>query len=124
MNSMAKREKAAPMDGLGPRERKKIDSAMRQVWYRSKARALCVKRCTNGDGFTVCEQCGQITPKIKIDHVIPCGPVDSHGFMIRLFCPSHGLQALCKKCHDIKTKLERQVKKDTSQKLKDFLDLF
>src|SRR5271166_1622515 len=104
---MSRKPKAPPFDGLGPRERKNIDSAIRQVWYRSKARATAVKRCTDKQGFTRCEQCKKRTPKIKVDHVIPCGPVDSDGYIVRLFCPSKGLQCLCKRDHDKKTKIER-----------------
>lgn len=103
---MSKRQKAPPMDGLGPRERKKIDSAIRQVWYRSKARSTAVKRCTDKQGFTRCELCKKRTPKIKVDHKMPCGPVESDGYITRLFCPSPLLQCLCHPCHKPKTKAE------------------
>lgn len=105
---MPRKEKAPPCDGLGPRERKKIDSAIRQVWYRSKARATAVKRCTDKQGFTRCEKCKKRTPKIKVDHIVPCGPVDSDGFIVRLFCPSAGLQSWCHDCHKVKTKQESE----------------
>lgn len=108
---MAKKQKAPPMDGLGPRERKKIDSAIRQVWYRSKARSTAVKRCTDQQGFTRCEKCKKRTPKIKVDHIVPCGPVDSDGYITRLFCPSSQLQCLCHPCHKPKTKAEALIRK-------------
>jgi hypothetical protein len=111
---MAKRQKAAPTDGFGPRERKKIDSAIRQVWYRSKARQTCVKRCTDKEGFTWCEKCDTKTAKLKVDHIIPCGPVDSDGFIKRLFCPSKGLQGLCGDCHQLKTNMENEEKRVTT----------
>lgn len=103
---MAKREKAPRVDGFGPAERKRIDQVVRTVWYQSKARATAVKRCTDKKGFTVCEKCKKRTPKIKIDHIIPCGPVDSDGYIKRMFVPSAQLSALCHPCHKPKTKRE------------------
>jgi 5-methylcytosine-specific restriction endonuclease McrA len=111
------KEKAPPCDGLGPRERKKIDQAIRQTWYRCKARQLCVKRNTDSEGYTVCQSCRLRTPKLKIDHIIPCGPVDSDGFIKRLFCSSSGLQGLCHECHKKKTKQEIKSKKSRDQSL-------
>jgi hypothetical protein len=107
---MAKRQKATPFDGLGPHERKRIDSAIRKVWYQSKPRQTCVKRCTDKEGFTWCEKCDTRTAKIKIDHIIACGPVDSDGFIKRLFCTSKGLQGLCGDCHQLKTNRENEEK--------------
>jgi hypothetical protein len=129
---MAKREKLIGFDGLGPKERKSIDSAIRQVWYRSKARAMAVKRCLDKQGFTRCEKCQKRTPKIKVDHITACGPVDSGGFITRLFCPSNALQCLCHACHAPKTKAEakaRAVAKETphgvsKRKALNFTDTF
>lgn len=113
---MAKRAKLEKTDGLGPLEVKKIRTAIRLVWHRSHARALVVKRCTGKDGFLYCEKCDKKTPQLKVDHIKTVGEVDG-GFIARLFCPSKGLQGLCKKCHDLKTKAERQRNK---LNLKDF----
>jgi len=104
------REKAKPIDGLGTYEITKISSAVRQVWYRCKARQITVKRCTLPDGFLMCEMCGEVTPKIKIDHIVPVGSLRD-GFMERLFCPSSGLQGLCNTCHKKKTKEENAARK-------------
>lgn len=104
---MSKRTKLKPQDGLGPLELKKIRSALRQVWHRSHARRLAVKRCTDGEGYTVCEQCGMRTPKLKVDHVEPVGGIE--GMIERLFCPSTLLQGLCNDCHKVKTKAERAL---------------
>lgn len=113
---MAKRQKSPPTDGFGPSERKKIDSAIRQVWYRSKARATAVKRCMDKKGFTKCEKCKKRTPKIKVDHIVPCGPVDSDGFVTRLFCPSSGLQCWCHACHKPKTNAEAKARAQAKKK--------
>ena len=103
---MAKKTKIK-IDGLSPDDIKKIRNAIRQVWHRSHVRKLCVNRCTQADGFTFCEQCKTVTPKLKIDHKINVGAVDG-GFISRMFVESSGLQGLCKKCHDEKTKQERK----------------
>lgn len=103
-----KREKLKPTDGLGPYEIKRLRSALRQCWHRCRARKLCVDRCTNKkDGFTYCELCKAMTPKLKVDHIKAVGEMDA-GHIFRLFCPSKFLQGLCKTCHDEKTKQERK----------------
>lgn len=107
---MAKK-KLQKIDGLGPFEIKKIRSALRQVWHRSYARALVVKRCTRKDGFQYCEKCNKKTPGVKVDHIVQVGDVDAHHIQ-RLFTPSQNLQGLCRECHRVKTRLER---------MKDFL---
>lgn len=98
--------KLKPFDGLGPLEIKKIRQAVRLVWHRSHARKLVVKRCTDAEGFQVCEQCLQRTPKLRIDHIEACGDVDE-GFLKRMFAPSEKLQGLCHSCHNYKTRMER-----------------
>lgn len=103
-------KKNKPTDGLGPYEIAKIRSAVRQVWHRSMARRLAVKKCTNSSGFFECEKCGSVVPGIKIDHIVPVGSLDT-GFIQRLFCPSSELQGLCKTCHDNKSRHERKINK-------------
>lgn len=107
---MGKKKKVEPVDGLSPKDIAKIRGAIRLVWHRSHARKLCVKRCIGLDGFSYCEQCGEKSPKVFIDHRIRVGDVDA-GFIERLFCSSMGLQALCSNCHKIKTKEERLAAK-------------
>jgi hypothetical protein len=99
------------VDGLGPTEIKKLRNACRLVWHRSHVRKICVQRSIGKDGFHRCELCKKKTPQIKIDHKIKVGDLDG-GFIKRLFCPSSGLQALCKHCHDAKTKEERRQAKE------------
>lgn len=102
-----KSKKLTKSDGLGPYEIKKVRSALRVVWQRSHARLLVVLRCTDAHGFARCEQCGHRTPKLKVDHIEPCGELNG-GYLKRLFCPSSQLQGLCHNCHCLKTKVERQ----------------
>lgn len=102
------------VDGLSPKDIEKIRRAIRQVWSWSTPRKLCIKRATHKDGFPRCEACKKKVPKIYPDHIEPVGNVDS-GFIARLFVPSIQLQALCKKCHDQKTRAERALKAFVSQ---------
>lgn len=103
---MAKK-KLEVVDGLGPRDIKRIRSALRDVWRWSHARKLCTKRAELPHNYFRCEQCRLRVPKIFIDHIRRVGAVD-RGFIERLFCPSTELQALCGKCHTAKTRQERE----------------
>lgn len=100
-------KKTPQVDGFGPRERKRVHSAIRQVWYQSTSRRLAVKRATDPDGFFKCERCKKKVPKIHVDHKVPVGALDSGNAIMRLFCPSSGLQCWCHGCHREKTKAER-----------------
>lgn len=52
--------------------------------------------------------------KINVDHIRPAGSLncaqDLPGFVERLFCEIDNLQVLCEKCHDFKTKSEKNGK--------------
>jgi len=102
----AKKLKLKGHDGLGPLEKKKIRTALRLVWHRSFPRKEAVKRAALPGDYFRCEKCKTKVPKICVDHIVPCGEVNS-GFIKRLFCSSKGLQCLCKKCHLIKTRKDR-----------------
>ena len=61
-----------------------------------------------------CNNCHRWFPEksINIDHIVGAGSLncgaDLPGFVDRLFCEQDNLQVLCEKCHDAKTKLEKQ----------------
>jgi len=98
--------------GLGPAEIAKIRQANRQLWQRSSlARKIVVKRCLLPDGFSKCEQCLEVCAKIAVDHTDKVGAVDG-GYLERLWVSSNEMTGLCKRCHDIKTKAERQEDKE------------
>lgn len=103
--------KPAKIDGLGPETVKRVRIAIRQVWHWSHAKRLVVKRCTLLNGFSRCEQCKRTVAKIHVDHIQRVGDVDA-GFLTRMFCPSTQLQGLCKRCHDAKTKQERDDQRE------------
>jgi len=106
----SKKEKPKPIDGLSPKDVEKIRKAIRQVWSWSYPRRLCIQRATGKDGFARCEICKKKTPKVYVDHINKVGDVDA-GFIKRLFCASKFLQAICKTCHNQKTKEERKEAK-------------
>lgn len=108
---MAKRKVAtAKVDGLGPKDLKRIRSALRDVWRWNHARQLVLKRCLIAGGFSRCEnkKCKKKCPKVFVDHISPCGDVREPGYILRMFIPSRQLQGLCQKCHTAKTKQERE----------------
>lgn len=120
---MAKSTKkvAEKVDGISPKLNAKIRNAVRKLWHQSYARKLVVDRCTGFDGWTYCEDCERRCPKLKIDHIINVGAVDS-GFLERMFVASKGLRGLCAPCHQIKTNKEnanmraaKKIKKGPSQ---------
>lgn len=107
---MAK-SKAPPVDGLSAKDIKRLRSAIRQVWTYSTPRRLVVNRCLIKEGkwkgFSRCESCKTIVPKIFVDHIRRVGDVDE-GYIKRMFVSSKSLQGLCKKEHDAKTRKERE----------------
>lgn len=105
-----RKSKATPQDGgLDANARARLRSAIREVWHwTSYARKLCLKRAVGEDGFPRCELCREMVPKVFADHKTPCGKFDA-GFIDRLFVSSKELQALCKKCHDRKTRAEKKA---------------
>lgn len=118
-----RKKKLENFDGLGPKEKRKIKIALRQIWHRSHARKLCVKRAAlpkdaNGDEYSICEKCKRKVPKITVDHIERVGEVDN-GIIERMFVPSARLRALCGKCHGVKTKTEnaeaRRKKKNVAK---------
>jgi 5-methylcytosine-specific restriction endonuclease McrA len=58
-----------------------------------------------------------IEKKINVDHVVPAGSLNSSkdlpGFVDRLFCEVENLQVLCEKCHDKKTKADKNEKSNS-----------
>lgn len=110
---MAKKKKEK-VDGLSSSDITKIRSAIRKVWHWSYPKKLATARAVGKDGFSYCEKCKKRSPKVFIDHIKNVGDVDD-GFIKRLFCCSKGLQALCKKCHQIKTNQERSELRKTKK---------
>lgn len=102
-----------------------IRSALRQKsrWWKPIAQAkLNARRKYKGPNKRqrweyCCNKCKAWFPekKINVDHITPAGQLsdfaDLAGFVKRLFCEVDGLQVLCEKCHDAKTKKEKDGRK-------------
>ena len=98
-----------------------IRSALRQKsrWWKPILQAkLAARRAYKGPNKRQkfeyqCATCNTWLPekKINVDHIRPAGSLncaaDLPGFVERLFCEIDNLQVLCEKCHDVKTKLEK-----------------
>lgn len=63
-----------------------------------------------------CNHCEEMfrANEVQVDHIIPAGSLQSfddlQGFAERLFCGPENLQLVCKPCHVIKTKEDRDAK--------------
>jgi 5-methylcytosine-specific restriction endonuclease McrA len=91
-----------------------------------------VKEARVERGYYLCNSCKQRVPASTViegkrvknvfcDHVNPVvDPITGFSgwdnFVNNLFCERDNLQLLCKNCHDEKSKLERQLKKDSNEK--------
>ncbi len=102
------RKKETKVDGINPRDIDNLRKAIRQVWSWSYPRKLCIARATDKDGFGKCEKCKRRVPKLFGDHKQVMGDVLAPDYIKRMWTPSKNLQALCKKCHDKKTRDERK----------------
>jgi 5-methylcytosine-specific restriction endonuclease McrA len=101
-----------------------IRSALRQksrFWKPVLACKAAAKRVYRGPNKRqkfeyLCAGCGKWyqEKKINVDHIIPAGSLncaaDLPGFVERLFCEVNNLQVLCEKCHDKKTKTDKDEK--------------
>ena len=61
--------------------------------------------------------------EVQVDHIAPVvdpvvGFVSWDLFIERLFCSKENLQVLCKECHAVKTKEEKELRKNESKKSK------
>lgn len=109
------KKKYDQVDGLGAKNVEMLRANIRLAWMRSShARKLVINRCKiweDPDGMSECENKKCKRPrviKIMVDHIRKCGDVLDPGYLLRVFCSSKHLQGLCKKCHDRKTRQERE----------------
>lgn len=115
---MAKKKKVKlpDVDGLGPKDIKRLVTAIRKVWGWNYARRITLERARDKDGFDVCELCFKRTPKNYPDHIEPVGPFHPKTFIARMFVSSKDLQAVCKECHRKKTNREFKMRRDKKKK--------
>lgn len=97
-------------------------AVLRRASYRSPTRSQVLKEARRTRNNYVCADCSEVFPRkaVAVDHKEPVVPVtgwDSFdGFICRLFCPSTGLQVLCKPCHKEKTNEENKVRRENKKK--------
>ncbi len=119
---MTKRKAKEPkIDGINPKDLKRIRQALRDIWRYSEPWKRVKARVKDKSGFDRCEQCKKRVPHTYVDHLVPMGVIDD-GVIRRLFCPSTMLQGLCDKCHKPKTAAERKAQKKGSPYLVDVKD--
>lgn len=105
---MRKKKAVENVDGLGPKDIKRLVTAIRRVWGWNYARRICLERAIGKDGFPVCEKCKTKVPKVYPDHISPVGSFQVETYIKRMFVSSKQLQALCNTCHRVKTNRERK----------------
>jgi 5-methylcytosine-specific restriction endonuclease McrA len=100
-----------------------IRSSLRRAWsrYPPKYEALAKsRRPSHRKGLKWEYQCKECSnwfkgTEVQVDHILPAGSLRSFDecgiFIDRLFCTSDNLQVLCKPCHALKTKSERNIEK-------------
>ena len=88
-----------------------IIASLRKIWLYSPERKE-VKKKAKRDKQYLCAICKKKHDNVSVDHIDPIGTfVSWDAFIAKLFCPIDNLQVLCKTCHDIKTKSERNNRK-------------
>lgn len=120
--SKKKKKKIERFDGLNPVDIERIVKALRKVWSWSYSRKLVILRCTDKNGFGVCEKCRSRCPRVFVDHIKAVGTFNHGGdYITKLFVPSNQMQGLCGPCHKIKTKADMAIIKS---KIINDLDFF
>lgn len=96
-----------------------IRSALRKAWMKWPPKFQLLKenrRDVKGRRHKFEYQCAEckrwwMQKEIAVDHIEPAGALNCHedlaGFVKRLFVGTDRLQLLCKRCHSVKTKEER-----------------
>jgi 5-methylcytosine-specific restriction endonuclease McrA len=89
-----------------------IIAALRKIWLFSETRREAIKAAKIARGCYRCGKCNYLfkARELQVDHIIPIGKfIDWNTYIERLFCPVSNLMALCKECHETKTKSEKKI---------------
>lgn len=118
---------------ISPKERGLLKGAIRRIFSRSELRRKIVDsiRVEHYDTnrprvkkWSKCPKCSKNTPTylIEVDHIIPIIPIDRSFLEMsldevvdRIWCEPTNLQAICKPCHNEKTKQERDARKKSKK---------
>lgn len=103
-----------------------IRSALRRVWLYSPMRREAMAKARVFRGVYFCSSCKKhVGPKeIDIDHIIPATPPEGiekptdWGIFIErlLYCDPTNLVGVCKPCHKIKTREDRNARTKKAKK--------
>lgn len=88
-----------------------IKAALRRTWSKSKQRQGALNAAKISYGLYKCSDCKQTHKRknIEVDHIIAIGRFTTFDLYIeRLFCDTSGIRVLCKPCHKVKTKSDKQ----------------
>jgi len=99
-----------------------IKSILRRASGRWAPKQTCKKNSRVARNKYKCAICNNIVGNkdIKVDHKNPVvsvqdGFINWDVYIKRLFVEQHMLQAICKKCHDIKTSIENKQRKTNAK---------
>lgn len=106
-----------------------VIATLRRSSYRWKYRNSAYKAARVDRGLYKCNSChGTYGRKdIRIDHVEPVIALNGEGFktwdeyITRMFVKAEQYQVLCEQCHSVKTSLEKSIRKENRNKLKNLL---
>lgn len=111
------------------KEQNLIKGAVRRVFSRSDLRRkiveLSIVQHSDADRSRVktwckCPKCNQFIPKsyMEVDHITPIVGIHEtlddltwDTVIDRIWCEEHNLEAICKECHNEKTKLENKERR-------------
>lgn len=108
-----------------PKLKQFLVNILRRASYRYPGRYQAMKRAKIGYNQYYCEnpECGLIHGRKEgqMDHIIPCvdpekGWEDLDKFAERMFVEESGYMRLCTACHDKKTALENDIRKQNRSK--------
>jgi len=116
------------MSNITKKERGLIKGALRRVFSRSELRRMAIddSRVEHQDPerprvkkWSKCPECKQFIPtyQMEVDHRVPVIPTDRsleemtwNELVERIFCDVTNLTALCKPCHNRKSKQEQKLR--------------
>jgi 5-methylcytosine-specific restriction endonuclease McrA len=95
-----------------------VVASLRRASIRWPPRNEALKRGRVSRGLYKCSSCTEVFKKkeVHLDHIVPVispehGFIGYDDFIERLFCDTEGFQLLCKKCHEVKTLVEDELRK-------------
>lgn len=121
---------AKPVDGDLKRRKLSLKRflipILRRASYRWKPRGEALKKSRLERGLYQCNSCKELFKQtdICLDHIFPVvnpkiGFTNWDDYIDRMFPETEGFQVLCKLCHDVKTKLEDEMRKIYTNKGKE-----